>query len=177
MELVHCHIAKQSVPLAEITPEIPQTISDIVMKLLSKTTEDRYQSAWGLKADLESCLFQLQTSGIISEFALGSQDISDKFQIPQKLYGRQREVDTLLAAFERVAATNNRAYRIEQSQISVIKQETKSNKEIHLSVLARGQHKSRSEMMMIAGYYCMQQAVKQRQATWVVFFKQHIFYV
>ncbi len=152
MELVHCHIAKQSVPLAEITPEIPQTISDIVMKLLSKTAEDRYQSAWGLKADLESCLFQLQTSGVISEFALGSQDISDKFQIPQKLYGRQREVDTLLAAFERVAATNNRAYNINQSQISVLKKEIKSKQEIPVSAIARGQHKSRSEMMLIAGY-------------------------
>jgi serine/threonine protein kinase len=108
MELVHCHIAKQPVPLAEIAPEIPQAVSDIVMKLLAKTAEERYQSAWGLKADLESCLFQWQTSGVISEFPLGSQDISDKFQIPQKLYGRQREVETLLAAFERVAATNNR---------------------------------------------------------------------
>ncbi|MEG4319560.1 MULTISPECIES: AAA family ATPase [unclassified Microcoleus] len=152
MELVHCHIAKQPVPLAELSPEIPQAISDIVMKLLAKAAEDRYQSAWGLKADLESCLFQLQTSGVISEFALGSQDISDKFQIPQKLYGRQREVETLLAAFERVAATNNRAYRIEHSQISVIKKESKSKTESALSVIARGQHKSRSEMMLIAGY-------------------------
>ena len=123
MELVHCHIAKQPVPLAEIAPEIPQAVSDIVMKLLAKTAEDRYQSAWGLKADLESCLFQWQTSGVISEFPLASQDISDKFQIPQKLYGRQREVETLLAAFERVAATNNRT-RTEQSQISVIKKES-----------------------------------------------------
>ncbi|EGK85322.1 GAF domain-containing protein [Microcoleus vaginatus PCC 9802] len=152
MELVHCHIAKQPVPLAEIAPEIPQTVSDIVMKLLAKTPEERYQSAWGLKADLESCLFQWQTSGVVSEFPLGRQDISDKFQIPQKLYGRQREVETLLAAFERVAATNNRGYRTEDSQISVIKKESKSKKESPLSVLARGQHKSRSEMMLIAGY-------------------------
>ncbi|MEG4328437.1 AAA family ATPase, partial [Microcoleus sp. herbarium5] len=152
MELVHCHIAKQPVPLAEIVPEIPKAVSDIVMKLLAKTAEERYQSAWGLKADLESCLFQWQTSGVVSEFPLGSQDISDKFQIPQKLYGRQREVETLLAAFERVAATNNRGYRTDNSQISVIKKESKSKKEIPLSVLARGQHKSRSEMMLIAGY-------------------------
>ncbi|HEY9302488.1 MAG TPA: AAA family ATPase, partial [Phormidium sp.] len=152
MELVHCHIAKQPVPLAEIAPEIPQTVSDIVMKLLAKTPEERYQSAWGLKADLESCLFQWQTSGVVSEFPLGRQDISDKFQIPQKLYGRQREVETLLAAFERVAATHNRGYRSDDSQISVIKKESKSKKEIPLSVMARGQHKSRSEMMLIAGY-------------------------
>jgi len=152
MELVHCHIAKQPVPLAEIAPEIPQAVSDIVMKLLAKTAEERYQSAWGLKADLESCLFQWQTSGVISEFPLASQDISDKFQIPQKLYGRQREVETLLAAFERVAATNNRPFRTEQTQISVLKKESKSRKESSRSVFARGQHKSRSEMMLIAGY-------------------------
>src|ERR671933_1241341 len=152
MELVHCHIAKQPVPLAEIAPEIPQAVSDIVMKLLAKTAEERYQSAWGLKADLESCLFQLQTSGVISEFPLGSQDISEKFQIPQKLYGRQREVETLLAAFERVAATNNRPYRSEQTQLYVLKKESKSRKESSRSVFARGQHKSRSEMMLIAGY-------------------------
>ncbi|MBD0392550.1 MAG: serine/threonine protein kinase, partial [Microcoleus sp. C1-bin4] len=134
MELVHCHIAKQPVPLAEIAPEIPQAISDIVMKLLAKTAEERYQSAWGLKADLESCLFQLQTSGVISEFPLASQDISDKFQIPQKLYGRQREVETLLGAFEGLAATNNRPYRSEQSQLYVLKKDSKSRKESFRSV-------------------------------------------
>ncbi|MCU0542721.1 MAG: AAA family ATPase [Oscillatoriaceae cyanobacterium Prado104] len=152
MELVHCHIAKQPVPLNEIAPEIPQAVSDIVMKLLAKAAEDRYQSAWGLKADLESCLFQLQTSGFIAEFALGSQDISDKFQIPQKLYGREREVETLLAAFERVASTHNRSYRTEHSQISVVKKESGSTTEVTHAVRTRGEHKSRSEMMLIAGY-------------------------
>jgi serine/threonine protein kinase len=82
---------------------IPQAVSNIVMKLMAKTAEERYQSAWGLKADLETCLHQLQTNGEIVEFPLAGQDISDKFQIPQKLYGREREVETLLAAFERVA--------------------------------------------------------------------------
>lgn len=152
MELVHCHIAKQPVPLNEIAPEIPQAVSDIVMKLLAKTAEDRYQSAWGLKADLESCLFQLQTSGFISEFALGSQDISDKFQIPQKLYGRQREVETLLAAFERVAATNNRSYPLELSQVYATTNNLRLTSEISHSVRTIGEHKSRSEMMLIAGY-------------------------
>lgn len=124
MELVHCHIAKQPVPLHETISEVPQAISDIVMKLLAKTADERYQSAWGLKADLESCLFQLQTAGLISEFTLGSQDISDKFKIPQKLYGRQREVETLLAAFERVAVTNNRfSRRNEQFQTSSLNRE------------------------------------------------------
>ena len=108
MELVHCHIAKQPIAPHECVGAthglpLPTIISDIVMKLMAKTAEERYQSGWGLKADLETCLHQLQTSGQISEFSLANQDISDKFQIPQKLYGREEEVKTLLAAFERVA--------------------------------------------------------------------------
>jgi predicted ATPase/signal transduction histidine kinase/CheY-like chemotaxis protein len=109
LELVHCHIAKQPVPPHEVVEAhggvpLPTIVSDIVMKLMAKTAEERYQSAWGLKADLETCLHQLQTSSQISNFTLAHQDISDKFQIPQKLYGREKEVETLLAAFERVAA-------------------------------------------------------------------------
>lgn len=103
MEVVHCHIAKQAVPPHEINADIPKPVSYLVMKLLAKTAESRYQSAWGITADLEECLKQLQTTGKISEFVLGQQDISDKFQIPQKLYGREREVETLLAAFDRVS--------------------------------------------------------------------------
>src|SRR5919202_1044900 len=104
LELVHCHIAKQPVPPYQLLPEIPKVVSDIVMKLMAKTAEDRYQSAWGLKADLQECLTQLQENGNVSDFLLASSDISDKFQIPQKLYGREVEVETLLAAFDRVAS-------------------------------------------------------------------------
>ena len=105
MELVHCHIAKQAVPPHEINPEIkiPKTVSDLVMKLLEKTAEKRYQSAWGIIADLEECLEQLQAKGTIADFDLAQKDLTDKFQIPQKLYGREREIETLLAAFERVS--------------------------------------------------------------------------
>ncbi|HSF75172.1 MAG TPA: AAA family ATPase, partial [Microcoleus sp.] len=105
MELVHCHIAKQAVPPHEINPEIgiPKTVSDLVMKLLEKTAEKRYQSAWGIIADLEECLEQLQAKGTIADFDLAQKDITDKFQIPQKLYGREREIETLLAAFGRVS--------------------------------------------------------------------------
>jgi predicted ATPase/class 3 adenylate cyclase/GAF domain-containing protein/tRNA A-37 threonylcarbamoyl transferase component Bud32 len=103
MELVHCHIAKQPVPPDQLNPKIPKAVSDIVMKLLAKTAEERYQSAWGIQADLEECLHQLQTNGNIEPFPFARFDISDKFQIPQKLYGRQREIETLLAAFERVS--------------------------------------------------------------------------
>jgi PAS domain S-box-containing protein len=103
LELVHCHIAKQPLPPSEVNPEIPQVVSDIVMKLMAKTAEERYQSALGIKADLEQCLNQLHQTGSISDFPLACQDIADKFQIPQKLYGREQEIATLLSAFERVS--------------------------------------------------------------------------
>ncbi|MEG5062674.1 ATP-binding sensor histidine kinase [Microcoleus sp. B3-A4] len=103
MELVHCHIAKQAVPPHEINPQIPKAVSDIVVKLLEKTAEKRYQSAWGIIADLEECLEQLQAKGTIVDFDLAQKDITDKFQIPQKLYGREREIETLLSAFGRVS--------------------------------------------------------------------------
>ncbi|MGB3509934.1 MAG: AAA family ATPase, partial [Microcoleaceae cyanobacterium] len=103
MELVHCHIAQQPLPVHELTSDIPLTISNIISKLLAKTSEERYQSAWGIKADLETCLHQLKTLGKISQFPLASQDISDKFHIPQKLYGREQEINQLLNAFERIS--------------------------------------------------------------------------
>ncbi|MHC5598309.1 MAG: ATP-binding protein, partial [Nostoc sp.] len=101
MELVHSHIAKQ--PPSVIRDEIPQVISDIVMKLMAKNAEDRYQSALGLKFDLENCLHQLQASGRIEAFEIASRDVCDRFIIPDKLYGRETEVSTLLQAFERVS--------------------------------------------------------------------------
>src|ERR671933_115324 len=78
LELVHCHIAKEPVSPREINSEIPKAVSDIVMKLMAKTAEERYQSAWGIKTDLEECLFQLQTCRNIISFSIASQDISDK---------------------------------------------------------------------------------------------------
>jgi len=103
MELVHCHIAKQPVPPHELNPTIPKTVSDIVLKLLSKAAEDRYQSAWGLKVDLESCLNQLEICGRVETFPIGKHDFSEKFQLPQKLYGREQEIEILLTAFDRVS--------------------------------------------------------------------------
>lgn len=104
LEWVHFHIAKQPLSLKEINPSIPSILAEIVFKLMAKTAEARYQSARGLKADLEQCWNQLKTTGFLSEFPLGSQDISDKFHIPQKLYGREGEIQTLLRAFDGVAA-------------------------------------------------------------------------
>ncbi|WP_414624664.1 AAA family ATPase [Calothrix sp. CCY 0018] len=106
MELVHCHIAKTP---PSINSAYSQVISDIVMKLMAKNAEDRYQSALGLKSDLEICLKQLQDTGKIEYFEIAKRDICDRFIIPDKLYGREAEVQTLLAAFERVAGTDSRS--------------------------------------------------------------------
>ena len=103
LELVHSHLAQQPLSPSQVNPEIPHILDDIVMKLLGKNAEERYQSAIGIKADLEECLNQLHSHNNISVFPLGSQDISNRFQIPQKLYGREREINSLLTAFERVS--------------------------------------------------------------------------
>jgi len=100
-ELIHCHIARNPKPACDVNPEIPRVVSDIVMKLMAKSPEDRYRSAYGLKADLEQCLHQLMDTGTIRYFELGHEDVSDHFEIPEKLYGREREIEQLLAAFDR----------------------------------------------------------------------------
>ncbi|BDM78925.1 PAS domain S-box protein [Acaryochloris marina] len=102
MELVHCHIAKAPKPLHEVNPQVPVQVSDIVLKLLAKNAEDRYQSALGLKHDLAICLSQLNERGAVEPFELGMRDVCDRILIPEKLYGREAEVQTLLDAFERV---------------------------------------------------------------------------
>ncbi|MGB3512467.1 MAG: ATP-binding sensor histidine kinase [Microcoleaceae cyanobacterium] len=106
MELVHCHLAKMPTVLGN-GEEIPQVLSDIVMKLMAKNAEERYQSAFGLKHDLEQCLQQLETTGKITSFELGERDVCDRFLIPEKLYGRESEVKVLLDGFERVANPPN----------------------------------------------------------------------
>jgi predicted ATPase/signal transduction histidine kinase len=102
MELVHWHIAKTPMALGN-KAKIPSVLSDIVMKLMAKNAEDRYQSALGLKHDLEHCLSQLKHTGEITYFTIGQRDLCDRFLIPEKLYGREPEVATLLQAFERAA--------------------------------------------------------------------------
>src|SRR6476661_3598840 len=103
LEFVHCHIAKAPIPPQKLNPKIPDAVSEIVMKLLSKTAEDRYQSAFGLKVDLETCQ-QMFSSGKICQFIIGQLDSYSQFLIPQKLYGRETEVARLLEAFTRVSA-------------------------------------------------------------------------
>jgi len=106
IELIHAHLAKIPLSPHQLNPEIPLVVSDIVMKLISKNAETRYQSAAGIKYDLEICLNQLNNSGEISEFSLGQKDICDRFIIPDKLNGRETEVKALLESFERVAQGN-----------------------------------------------------------------------
>jgi predicted ATPase/signal transduction histidine kinase len=103
LEWVHCHIARQPKPPGE-RATVPDPLSTIIMKLLAKNAEERYQTASGLETDLRQCLAQWESHGRIDAFPLGERDASDRFRIPEKLYGREREIDALLAAFDRVVA-------------------------------------------------------------------------
>ncbi|MBD2471507.1 AAA family ATPase [Nostoc sp. FACHB-145] len=141
LELVHCHIAKHPIPPDEINTTIPKAVSDIILKLMAKNAEDRYQSAWGIKADLEICVQQLEEIGQISSIQLGLQDASDQFQIPQKLYGRDKEVAILLAAFNRVACPDS-------NRVAALP----NNSETTLQREQAGNPKFQVEMMLVAGY-------------------------
>jgi PAS domain S-box-containing protein len=102
MEWVHCHIARQPVPPNEQFAGVPEPLSAIVMRLLAKTAEERYQTAAGVEADLRRCLAEWEAAGRIGPFPLGAHDASDRLLIPEKLYGREREINALLASFDRV---------------------------------------------------------------------------
>ena len=104
MEWVHCHIARQPVPPIERVTDVPAVISAIILKLLTKTAEERYQTAAGVEADLRRCLSEWESRRRIDTFLPGSRDTPDRLLIPEKLYGREREIGTLLAAFDHVVA-------------------------------------------------------------------------
>ncbi|WP_437282400.1 AAA family ATPase [Sorangium sp. So ce375] len=101
---IYCHIAQKPAPPHALVSSIPPLLSELVLKLLSKAAEERYQSAAGLRHDLDEAFARWRASGAIPPFALGQRDLSDRFQVPQRLYGREREVEALLAVFERVVA-------------------------------------------------------------------------
>jgi PAS domain S-box-containing protein len=101
LEWVHCHIARQPPPPGD-RAAVPEPLSAIIMKLLAKNAEERYQTASGLEADLRRCLAEWLSRGRIEPFPLGAHDMSDRLLIPEKLYGREREIDVLLACFDRV---------------------------------------------------------------------------
>ncbi|RXT37820.1 AAA family ATPase [Bradyrhizobium betae] len=102
MEWVHCHIARKPLPPGERLENIPAPVSEIIMKLLAKIAEERYQTAAGVEADLRHCLVERERKGCIAPFALGEHDAPDRLLLPEKLYGRAREIETLLACFDRI---------------------------------------------------------------------------
>jgi PAS domain S-box-containing protein len=102
MEWVHCHIARRPIAPSERLKEIPNTISAIIMQLLAKTAEGRYQTAGGVERDLRRCLVDWKVRGYIDDFPLREHDMPDRLLIPEKLYGRAREVEMLLATFDRI---------------------------------------------------------------------------
>src|ERR1700736_4625943 len=99
MEWVHCHIARKPPPPSERLDTVPAAVSALILKLLAKTAEERYQTAAGLERDLPRCLAAWEAQHRIDAFPLGKQDTSDRLLIPEKLYGREREIETLFAAF------------------------------------------------------------------------------
>jgi anti-anti-sigma factor len=103
VELVHSHIARIPAAPHEVDAAIPAAVSDVVMRLMAKAPEDRYQSAYGVKADLLECLKQLDATGTVARFPLGRHDTDGSLRIPQKLYGRAAEERALLDAFGRVS--------------------------------------------------------------------------
>jgi serine/threonine protein kinase len=115
LELVHSHIAKNPIPPCRLRPDIPQQISDIIMKLLKKNAGERYQSAGGLLHDLEECSRQWDAFGRINAFPLARHDISDRLNVGQKLYGRENEINSLLEAYDRVAKGGREVFLVSGS--------------------------------------------------------------
>src|ERR1700738_5063544 len=105
MEWVHCHIARKPVPPRERLETVPAAVSALILRLLAKSAEERYQTAAGLEHDLRRCLGAWEAQHQIDAFPLGQQDASDRLLIPEKLYGREREIEALLAAFDRVVTS------------------------------------------------------------------------
>ena len=104
LELVHAHIARKALPPHEIDKSVPKVVSRIIMKLMSKNAEDRYQSAAGLKADIEECYLRLQSKGKIDAFTIGENDISNRFLVPEKLYGRKKETAAFFELLDLISA-------------------------------------------------------------------------
>ncbi|WP_154073872.1 trifunctional serine/threonine-protein kinase/ATP-binding protein/sensor histidine kinase [Bradyrhizobium erythrophlei] len=102
MDWIHCHIARKPVPPSERLENVPAPVSAIIMKLLAKTAEERYQTAAGVASDLRRCLAQWEAQDYINDFPLGRKDTPDRLRLPEKLYGRARDLDTLLGGFDRV---------------------------------------------------------------------------
>ena len=109
MEWIHCHVAREPMPPGQRLKDVPSPVSAIILKLLTKTAEERYQSAAGLEADLRRCLDEWEVCGFIDGFTLGTRDTPDRLLIPEKLYGRNQEREALFAAFDQVVTSGSTA--------------------------------------------------------------------
>ena len=110
MEWVHCHVARKPAPPRDRVETVPATLSKIVLKLLAKAAEERYQGAAGLERDLRRCLADWERQRRIDDFPLGSNDTPDRLLVPETLYGRAREVASLLAGFQRIVRAARRSW-------------------------------------------------------------------
>ncbi len=163
IDLVYSHLAKTPTTVKAEREDIPQVLSDIVMKLMAKNAEDRYQNAVGLKQDLKDCLTQWQETGTITDFVIAKHDIIDRFIIPEKLYGRKEEVAKLLAAFERVSGhLEVRKSNVETLHVTSVQQVRSitpidDSGDLYPVDFCSGHspdkhNKQHSEMMLVAGY-------------------------
>ncbi|WNG27718.1 AAA family ATPase [Cystobacter fuscus] len=134
LEWFHAHLAQSPPPPHQVMPSLPPALSAVVMKLLAKVAEERYQSAEGLRADLERCQ-EASRHGTREPFPLGSRDLPTRFQLPQRLYGREADVDALLAAFERVARTGRSEWVLVHGYCGIGKSSVV--RELHRPVLRR----------------------------------------
>src|SRR5581483_5708366 len=107
LEWIHCHLAREPTPPEDVRKDTPGCVSDILMKLLAKTPEQRYQTAAGLIEDLTRALREWQTTGTIASFPLGTRDVPSALRLSGHLYGRERELAILNGTLERVVATGN----------------------------------------------------------------------
>jgi len=159
MELVHAHLAKTPTPPCLVNQDVPGIISDIILKLLNKNVEDRYQSSFGLLNDLEKCLKQMELKVQIQDFDLAADDLNGKFLIPGKLYGRQQETDTLLNSFAKIGEGQKEIMLIEgytgTGKTSLVK-------EIHKPVTLKNGyfiHGKHEQFQKDVPYYAIIQAV------------------
>ncbi|MGB6297897.1 MAG: AAA family ATPase [Rivularia sp. (in: cyanobacteria)] len=162
VELVHCHIAKQPPNINKPHPnpllgkeraqEIPEVIGNIVIKLMAKNAEDRYQSALGLKHDLELCLKQIKETGKIENFEIPQRDICDQFIIPEKLYGRESEVEQLLAAFDRVGGVTRSQAQPGNVSLKALPSDLLEAEPVEMHYKAEPCNEGKAELMLVAGF-------------------------
>jgi len=112
MALIHAHLAVEPIPLHELDPRLPEVISGIVGKLLRKAPEERYQSAIGVREDLQVCLARLLAGSHLEPFPLGRHEVHGRLDLPTKVYGRSSELQVLLQAYGGLARAGVQAFAV-----------------------------------------------------------------